>query len=129
MGSAFGIRTFETDDAAAWLERFAERPDTEELRAVLDFEDPADLRTARLALAGAEVVAAWCGRPAPEIPPQVTAWLLGRTAAVNEQALGLARSAVDRILADSALRRSWEEYGELEAWRSAVTDLRHRLGD
>ena len=39
------------------------------------------------------------------------------------------RGAVDQVLADSALRDSWEEYGELEAWRSAVVDLRRRLGD
>jgi len=129
MGSAFGIRTFETDDATAWLESFTEAPGTSALRAVLEVHGRPGLGDARLALAGAEVVAAWCGRPAPEIPPQVTAWLLGRTAAVSERALDLARAAVDQVLADSALRDSWEEYGELEAWRSAVVDLRRRLGD
>ena len=129
MSSAFGIRTFETDDAAAWLEDFAEAPDTSSLRTALQLEGRPALGEARLALAGAEVVAAWCGRPAPEIPPQVTAWLLGRTAAVNERALDMARAAVDQVLSDSALRDSWEEYGELEAWRSAVVDLRRRLGD
>jgi hypothetical protein len=128
MGSAFGIRTFETDDATEWLDRFAAEPDIGMLRTALQLGEHPDLRSARLALAGAEVVAAWCGRPAPEIPPQVTAWLLGRTAAVSERALDMARAAVDQVLADSALRDSWEEYGELHAWRSAVVDLRQRLG-
>ncbi len=127
--TAFGIRTFETEDATEWLDTFIETPDAAILRSALDLPERPDLKASRLALAAAEVVAAWCGRPAPEIPPQLTAWMLGRTQAVNERALELARSAVDNVLADSGLRESWESYGELEAWRSAVVDLRHRLGD
>jgi uncharacterized protein DUF4259 len=126
---AFGIRTFETDDATEWMESFAQAPSSVSLRKALELGQHPDKKASRLALAAAEVVAAWCGRPAPEIPPSVTAWLLGRTQAVNERALLLAREAVDRVLSDSALRDSWEECGGFEAWRSAVVDLRHRLGD
>ena len=125
---AYGIRTFETDDATDWLEAFAEAPKGDTLREALELGSHPSITTSRIAHEAAEVVAAWCGRPAPEIPPQVTAWLLGRTQAVNETALDMARAGVTRVLEDSELRDSWEDYGELEAWRSAVSDLRSRLG-
>lgn len=128
MGSAFGIRTFETDDATEWLDRFTADPSTAELRRALELGEHPSLLDSRVALAAAEIVAAWCGRAAPEIPPAVTAWLLGRTAAVSERALNLARAAVDRVIQDSDLSDSWEQWGEAPAWRSAVQDLRERLG-
>lgn len=129
MHSAYGIRTFESDEATEWLDAFNEAPSSAALERALQVGERADVKTSLEALAAAEVLAAWCGRPAPEIPPTLTAWMLGRAAAVNLDSLEAARAAVDRILADSELRRTREEYGELAAWRGAVMDLRHRLGD
>ena len=135
MGS-WGIRTFENDVAADWVAEFAERPERRRLGAALvpveeglrGSAPPAGVAECQVALAVAEVVAAWCGRPAPELPPQVTAWLLGRTDAVTGPILERTRSVVDALLEESSLRDEWERADELEAWRSAVEDLRHRLG-
>lgn len=129
MGS-WGTRTFENDLALDWLDTFAATPSSARLREALSPDGLArGADEGSVALAAAEVVAAWCGRPAPEIPPPVTAWLLGRTEGVTEEILETARTVVETVLADSELRELWEEAGELEAWRGALEDLRRRLGE
>ena len=135
--AGWGIRSLENDRASAWIEEFAAAPDPERLRDALDPGQAAageaggrlEVSLCHVALAAAEVVAAWCGRPAPELPPQVTAWLLGRTAAVTGEILAKARGTVDGILEGSELRGLWEAAGELPAWTGAMEDLRRRLGD
>lgn len=128
--AAWGIRSLENDEAAAWMARFAARPDPAALEAAFDaLDEDEGVATARAALAAAEVVAAWFGRPAPEIPPPVTAWLFGRRAALEEALLVRARGAVDRVAGAGELRRRREETGELVAWTSALEELRARLGE
>lgn len=135
MGT-WGIRTFENDDATQWIDGFAREPDPRSLAEALLASRPAadgvspalPTQVAHIALAAAEVIAAWCGRPAPELPPTVTAWLLGRTQAVTSDLLEDARQAVERIAQHSDLRQDWESSHELEAWQGALDDLRERLG-
>lgn len=134
--STWGIRTFENDDATDWIDGFARDPDPRSLAEALlpsrlsaDEVPPAlPTQEAHIALAAAEVIAAWCGRPAPELPPTVTAWLLGRTQAVTSDLLLDARQAVQRIAERSDLRGAWESSHKLEAWQGALDDLRERLG-
>lgn len=133
---AWGIRTFENDEASDWIADFAERPDAGRLaRALADAERAASepelylaASAACEALAAAEVVAAWCGRPAPELPPQVTAWLLGRTDAVTGEVLDHARAAVRTVRERGELHDLWAESDEFDAWCSALEDLARRLG-
>jgi len=133
---AWGIRTFENDAASDWIADFAERPDPRRLaRALAPAEAAAgdtsvelDAEDASVALAAAEVVAAWCGRAAPELPPQVTAWLLGRTDAVTGPILDHARRAVVAVARRGELRELWRDTDSFEAWLGAVEELRERLG-
>lgn len=135
MGT-WGIRTFENDDAADWIADFAETPERSRLARALEPVEQArgeagteaGVDACRIALAAAEVVAAWCGRAAPELPPQVTAWLLGRADAVTGRILERTRAVVDAVLEGSPLAREWEGTDEREAWHGAVEDLRRRLG-
>lgn len=135
MGT-WGIRSFENDDATDWIDGFARDPDPRSLAEALlasrpiEDEVPSVLATeeAHIALAAAEVIAAWCGRPAPELPPTVTAWLMGRTQAVTSDLLEDARQAVERIAKRSHLREDWASLHKLEAWQGALDDLRERLG-
>ena len=135
MGT-WGIRTFENDDATDWIDGFARDPDPRRLAQALapiepgEDEIPAALpaQDAHITLAAAEVIAAWCGRPAPELPPAVTAWLMGRTQTVTSDMLEDARNAVERIAKRSELREDWESSRKLEAWQGALDDLRERLG-
>lgn len=134
--ASWGIRTFENDEATRWIAEFVESPEAASLLATLQAvgathavgapspQDP----SASEALAAAEVVAAWCGRPAPEVPPQLTAWLLGRTDAVTREVLEEARRAVDSVLESDLLRAEWERSDEHHARRGAVEELRQRLG-
>ncbi len=134
--STWGIRTFENDDATNWIDGFARDPNPRSLaEALLISGSPEDelpsappAQEAHIALAAAEVIAAWCGRPAPELPPSVTAWLLGRTEAVTSDLLEDARNAVERIAKRSDLREIWESSYKLEAWQGALDNLRERLG-
>ena len=134
--SAWGIRTFENDDASDWIADFAEKPEEARLVAAIapveaamgDSDAYLEAPDACVALAAAEVVAAWCGRPAPELPPPVTAWLLGRTEAVTGPILDRARKVVDEVLLRGELKDLWTESNEVEAWRGAIEDLRRRLG-
>lgn len=133
---AWGIRTFENDDASDWIGAFAECPESARLAQTLAKAEAAasdpDLYLQALdaceALAAAEVVAAWCGRAAPELPPQVTAWLLGRTDAVTGEILDHARAVVRTVAERGELHDLWAESDEFEAWCSALEDLRVRLG-
>ena len=134
--STWGIRTFENDDATDWIDGFARDPNPRSLaQALLISGSPTDevpsalpAQDAHIALAAAEVIAAWCGRPAPELPPSVTAWLLGRTEAVTSDLLSDARNAVERIAKHSDLREAWDSSHKLKAWQGALDDLRERLG-
>jgi 2-methylcitrate dehydratase PrpD len=133
MGT-WGVDTFENDAAVDWAYGLEAEDD---LRLVLIAitgaigvgEDYLDANLGVEALAACEVVARlkgnWGKRDAyTEI---VDAWVLAHPEDPSEMLLEGALAAIDRIVrAPSELLELWEE-GDVEAWKTAVADLRARV--
>lgn len=128
MGT-WGYGTFHNDDAADWLYELDE--------GGLDVLDSA-LQAVRVggfpaspecctALAAAEVVAAMRGRPAPDLPEDLQAWLRQRRAPPSAGLVERAQQAVAAVLVDSELAELWRESGQFAAWEAVVRDLAARL--
>ncbi len=78
------------------------------------------------ALAAAEVVAAAVGRPAAQLPAEVTAWVAS-AAVPDPELIGKARRAVERVLGDSELADLWDGSPDSAQWRRDVEELLGRL--
>lgn len=131
MGT-WGIDAFGNDDAMAWfaeLEAEGLPAAGAAVQAVLDLApDYLEAPICATALAAAEIIAALRGRPAAELPPDVSAWL-ARHAGTNpgDELTANAERAVDLVLAGSELSELWDESDEASAWRATVIDLLERL--
>jgi len=128
----WGTGPFENDDArdftaelqadGVWVLRGA----LEEV-ALLDPEGYVAAPSSSRAIAAAEVLAAARGKPAPDLPPEVTDWL-SRAPQVDDRLVPLASRAIARILDGSELKQQWHASEEGPAWESRVADLSERLG-
>lgn len=129
---AWGTGTFENDDAADWVYDLEGADDLDLVRDALEeaveVSGYIDLREGARALAAAEVVAASAGRPLPDLPEPVSAWLDSRRPAPTDDDRSLARQAVERVTgARSELAELWGEGDKGEPWWAAVADLSSRL--
>jgi hypothetical protein len=80
------------------------------------------------AVAAAEVVATAFGRPGPDLPDEVIAWIKANGPALPRDVIGLAQTAIERVLSgESELRELWVEDAENTAWPAAIEALRRRL--
>lgn len=128
---AWGIRSFDNDDAADWVYELEESSGAEAIRAALQAISPdAYLEAAECssALAAAEVVAALKGHPLANLPPEVVTWVADSNVEVDDDLLSLALMAIHRIETESALRELWQETDEFDSWLATLTDLQLRLG-
>ena len=128
---AWGVGTFENDDAGDWVYRLEEAEDvgllTEALRPAADPGGYLESSTCSEALAAAEVVAALAGRPAPDLPEEVQSWVKAHRERVSGELRQLALRAVDQVAGDSELKELWEESDEMAAWSDRMQELRGRL--
>lgn len=86
--------------------------------------------TGTVALAAAEVVAALTGKPHPQLPPEVVAWVNGKSIPKDSQLVELAWRAIANVKDStrSELAQLWSESSDaLEDWESSVSDLERRL--
>jgi hypothetical protein len=130
---AWGLHGFDNDDALDWvwlleddesgdlpratLARIAEAPADEHLEAP-------DCATA---IASAEVLAAARGRPGPDVPPEVTAWIDRHGARIRPEVEELAGRAVARIRDSSELRELWKDGPQFHRWLGLIAVLESRL--
>lgn len=128
MGS-WGTAAFDNDDASDWVYELekghiaaVEAAISEALRAT-DLEVPVDVN----AIAAAEVVAAALGKPATGLPDDVLEVVGGLAASVTPDHAMRARTAVERVLAESEVAELWSESDDDAAWRASVQDLIQRL--
>ena len=128
---AWGIGNFENDDAADWVYDLEKAEGTELLskslqEAVKDgyLEAP----ECTLALAAAEVVAALTGRPAPNLPDEVKAWVSAHDQSLHQDLVAMAHAAVSRIKVDSELLELWQDTDDLDNWIGITDELLSRLG-
>ena len=128
---AWGVSTFENDDASDWVYRLEEAEDLalleQTLRAAAEPAGYLESTTCSEALAAAEVVAALSGRPAPDLPEEVHTWVKAHRQKVNPKLRDLALHAVDQVAGDSELKELWQESDEMAAWADRVQELRGRL--
>jgi hypothetical protein len=124
---AWGPGSFDNDDALDWLDDLLDGA-SDAIREALEATDAEELEApdASSALAAAEVVAAAAGKPAPDLPGEVSDWLEEHGPKQATELAPLARRAAERIRRDSELRDLWEE-NDPTAWFDAVDDLLARL--
>ncbi len=131
---AWGIGSFDNDDAADFLSDVTEGTDLAPVREILSTALGADeyleAPDASQAIAAAEIVAAVLGRPtsAAQREDELIEWI-GRVKPTTDAALvAQAGQALDRILApNSELLELWEEADEFAEWQATVTALRSQL--
>ena len=149
MGT-WGAGTFENDWALDWLSSLREGRDGSQIRialtSVVDHggtrrsppsilerlrgrRHHTDWLTANVsskALAAAEIVAAWRGHPAANLPDGAMDWLRQHSSSFQPDMVPLARQAIGIIKTNSELKDLWEE-GDATKWRNVVEDLERRL--
>jgi hypothetical protein len=149
---AWGPTSFENDWALDWTAELRGSKDTQPVRTALQqvvehggtkrsapsilerlrgCQHHTDWLTARVAaraLAAAEVVSAWCGKPAAKLADGVADWVGQHTSAFLSDLVPLAREAVAIVKTNSELKELWEE-GDATEWREGVDDLERRLQD
>jgi hypothetical protein len=128
---AWGVESFENDDALDWLADLEQADDeqflVETLTAAIEEAGYLEVGVASNAIAAAEVVATLAGRPAPNLPKVAVAWAATHAVPDPGSLVALALGALDRIERKSELASLWVE-GYAELWLAAVAELRTRLG-
>ncbi len=127
---AWGVGTFDNDEANDWLDRLDTSADLDRaLRPVAEAasEQYVSFRACVAALAAAEVVAACAGRPPAYLPEAADAWIRRRSGLLDADLRERALSAVDRVERDSELAELFGETSVDEEWHAAMRDLLERL--
>ncbi len=133
MGT-WAVHGFGNDEALDWLTDLFDERDVyfihNTLEIVVDFplQEKVESWDCCCALAAAEIVAAACGQPSPDLPISVKVWLEAYQFKADEEAVTLARKAVERIQSDSGLKDEWLESSSSQDWLHCLQDLGCRLG-
>ena len=132
------MEAFANDDALDWLSKLEPgagvQPVERQLRGTVEASDPyLDARTAAVALAAAELVAALRGRPHAALPESAQNWVASQIVAhasggaPGAETLALATRALDLVVTTSALSEVWSQRAEEREWRGELDALRMRL--
>lgn len=130
---AWGLKSFDNDDAADWVYDFEEQGVpliAQTLKAALaeDEDDYLDASVCCEALAAAELVAAAKTGDHTHLSEEAEAALKSKPDNIaTPEHLKLARDAVKRIRTESELRDLWEEADEFNDWLADVAALESRL--
>ena len=133
VAGAWGIGSFDNDDALDWLSELEEAPNAALLTATLSGIDPrseyVEAPDCSVALAAAEVVAAAHGRPSKSLPAEAIAWLKRVHPSIAPELIQQARTAVTfcRDDANSELRQLWADSKDFPAWLTDTASLLSRL--
>jgi hypothetical protein len=127
--AAWGERAFQNDSAIAWLKKLR-AGGIDVLRrtltdvAVTNELHELDADQGASAIAAAELVAAAFGFGRGRVPKEAHAWLGANQRAFNASDVGLAKRAVQRVLApNSELSALWDDGGGKNAWHTDVSAL------
>ena len=136
----WGIKPFESDNAFDLLEEM-QRQGEAELLGVLTTSQKDPFSGCPEAIAAAEVVAAWLGRPIAEtpddpsdlgydnLPPEVVAFVKSQEKKKpSNRLVNLAIDAVEGILEYRSFGTDWPRPGCNEKWQILMKDLLARLG-
>ncbi|MFB6454351.1 DUF4259 domain-containing protein [Chitinophaga sp. Hz27] len=128
---AWGTRNFENDGSQDWVFDLIENKDgglvTDTLARILNNHEKLEVSDCEEGLAAAETVAALVGRASEDYPEDPMEKLdilnLIGTKALRNQAIAV----VNKILADSEMKKYWDEQGELGSWENVQAGLVKRL--
>jgi hypothetical protein len=129
---AWGPGSFENDSAMDWLSDLG-AGEVEIVRETLaraadaEDDDYVDVDDASAALAAAEMVAAALGKGDERLNDEAVDGVAGYRKLIEAPDLGLARRAVERVLASSEVQQLWDEGGTENEWRTHVRELLRRL--
>lgn len=130
---AWGSNSFENDYAADWVYEF-EASGVAAIMSALDrvsnlaSDEYLEAPEASIAIAAAEIVAAAGDEDLSRLSESAREALAKHKSAFAGLSLsGKAKSAVERVLAQSELRELWEEGEGGEMWLDAIAKLRERL--
>jgi hypothetical protein len=147
---AWGAGSFQNDWALDWLGDLRESGDASQIQATLNrvvehggtkHSPPSILERLRgrrrhtdwlkasvssKALAAAEIVAVWLGRPLAKLPEGITEWVQKNSSSLKPDIVPLARQAVNIVRTNSELKDLWEE-GDATEWHQVIQDLDKRL--
>lgn len=127
---AWGVGSFENDDALDWAYKLEKAPDFGVVRSALEAVTEGDAHlhapTCSEAIAAAEVVAAALGRPMKGLPEDVAAWSMEHRD-VPPDLVVLARRALRAIESKSELRDLFEDTEYFAAWQETIRDLESRI--
>ena len=131
---AWGIGSFENDDAGDFLADATESGDISLLLEVLDnvltSTEYVEAPDATQAIVAAEIIAAALGRPtlAAQREEELSHWLARIRPTIDGELAAQAREALSRILApNSELRELWEETDDFSEWQASVVELMQQL--
>ena len=128
---AWGVLPFENDNALDWVWELDDAEDNSLLEETLESvaEQEEIFEQCEEALAAAEVVAALLGKPLPELPDGVQAFLKRNgTRKPSPKLVKLAAKVVRAIGQDSDLKSRWDESESAPTWQKSIDDLLRRLG-
>jgi len=128
---AWGIKTFENDDALDWLYELEESSDLSVIEATLD-EASSDYLEAPEGcniLAAAEVILALCGKPNSGLPENVIDWASANRNLDIAHLIERATKAIDRILSGkSELNDLWQDSeNDYRLWVDDVSQIKQAL--
>lgn len=128
---AWGMKSFENDEASDWLIDFEGSKEIKQLEKTISqiIRDGArpDVPECAIAIAAAELVAALKGSPAEDLPDSANEWAKSQDRSRLNGLLDNAIMAVSKIKNGSELQESWKMSGALDGWLESVNDLEKRL--
>ena len=129
--SAWGVGSFENDDALDWIAILEECDDLsvieDSLRSVIDAEDYIELPESAGAVAAAEVIASVIGKAIDGLPPEIETWITNVNPKVTVKLKQLATRAIKRVKRKSEMQELWQESDHSLQWEAAMLDLESRL--
>jgi hypothetical protein len=129
--SIWGMGIFENDDALDWIYDLADSGSLSRVSASLDVitrnkDETPELSDCRIALAGAEIIAAMHGDPSSDLPEEAEEWI-GDKILENESLRAKAEEAVMIISRKSELKEKMENSQNFEKWQAIINNLQKRL--
>jgi len=130
---AWGVGSFENDDASDWILDFMETPDPLEIGKALTTvlalpeDEYLEITEAANAVAAAELVAALRGKPNPDLPPEAADWVAEQGNVQTDHLSNVALQSLSRVKRNSELRDCWLDTNNAKAWEEAISDLETRI--
>lgn len=127
---AWGVSSFENDDAIDWLEELLQSDNFLILYSAFEMvdEDYLECPDGCNALAAAEVVAALGDNCRDNMPEPAKQWVANHKAQYTEDLSTMALGAIDRVTAaNSELNELWQESDEYSEWLSDIKGLKAAL--